>query len=164
MHIRTYRAADLETLRRLTVEAFQGVSIDENMEQRFGPIHGHDWRWRKARQLDADVAAHPQGIFVAEDGGTILGFVTTQIDAEAGIGHIVHLVVTAAARGQGLGRRLIEYALDYFRGLGLTHAQIETLTQNAIGQHLFPACGFHEVARKIYYARDLAAPDAAPRT
>jgi ribosomal protein S18 acetylase RimI-like enzyme len=157
MNIRTYQPSDLETLRRLTVEAFDGVSIDQNMEQRFGLIQGHEWRWRKARQLDADVVAHPAGIFIAEDErqAGILGFVTTRVDAEAGIGHISHLVVSGEARGQGSGRYLIEYALGYFRGLGLTHAQIETLEQNAIGRHLFPGCGFQEMARKIYYARRL---------
>jgi ribosomal protein S18 acetylase RimI-like enzyme len=157
MNIRTYRSSDLEPLRRLTLEAFDGVSIDQNMERRFGLIQGHDWRWRKARQLDADVVAHPAGIFIAEDEGNggILGFVTTRVDAEAGIGHIPHLVVSAETRGQGLGRRLIDHALAYFRSLGLTHAQIETLEQNAVGQHLFPGCGFQEVARKVYYARRL---------
>jgi ribosomal protein S18 acetylase RimI-like enzyme len=159
MHIRTYRPADLEVLRRLTVEAFEGVSIDQNIETQFGRIHGHDWRWRKARQLDADLAGHAPDIFIATPGDAadapILGFITTGADHEAGIGHISHLVVAAEARSQGLGRQLIEYALEHFRRLGLTHAQIETLNQNAVGQHLFPACGFQEVARKIYYARQL---------
>jgi ribosomal protein S18 acetylase RimI-like enzyme len=157
MRIRAYRSGDLQALRRLTVEAFAGVSIDQNMEKLFGPIHGHDWRWRKARQLDADADLHPQGIFLAEEGDHLLGFVTTRVDAEAGIGHIPHLVVSAESRGQGIGRRLIGHALDYFRSLGLTHAQIETLEQNATGRHLFPACGFQEIARKIYYARSLEA-------
>lgn len=159
MHIRTYRPDDLESLRRMTVEAFDGVSIAQNIEHRYGVIHGHDWRWHMARQIDADVAADPHGIFLAvattRGAEEILGFVTTFVDVEAGVGYIPHLVVTAAARGQGLGRRLIEHALDYFRDRGLTHARIETLEQNAIGQHLFPACGFREVARKIYYALEL---------
>jgi ribosomal protein S18 acetylase RimI-like enzyme len=162
MHIRRYRPDDLEVLRRLTVEAFPGVSINENIEKRYGPINGRDWRWRMARQIDADVETHAAGIFLAVEDGTaagageqILGFVTTGVDREAGIGHISHLVVTAENRGRGLGRQLVEYALDYFRRLGLTHAQIETLEQNVVGQRLFPACGFEEVARKIYYARRL---------
>ena len=155
MLIRIYRPADLETLRRLTVEAFDGVSIDQNIEKRFGLIHDHDWQWRKARPIDADAAANPAGLFVAEEEGAIVGFVTTRIDPEAGIGHIPHLVVAAGRRGQGLGKLLIHHALDYFRSLGLTHAKIDTLDQNATGQHLFPACGFTEVARQIHYFMDL---------
>ena len=155
MNIRSYRPAELETLRKLTVEAFHGTSIDQNIEKRFGLIHDHDWQWRKARQIDADAAANPTGLFVAEEDGQIIGFVTTRVDPEAGIGLISHLVVAAGRRGQGLGKQLIHYALHYFRSLGLTHAKIDTLDQNATGQHLFPACGFTEVARQIHYFMDL---------
>jgi GNAT superfamily N-acetyltransferase len=155
MNIRLYRPEDLPTLRRMTVEAFQNVSRDENIEQRFGLIRDHDWRWRKARDIDADAAANPTGLFVAENEGRITAFVTTKVDAEAGVGWIVHLVVGAGLRGQGIGRKLIEHALDYFRSLGLTHARIETLDQNATSMHLFPSCGFVEVARQIHYLRKL---------
>lgn len=155
MHIRRYRPGDLEALRRLTVDAFQGVSIDQNIEKQFGPINGHDWRWRKARQIDDDVAVHAEGVFVAEEGDEVVGYVTTRVDIEAGIGSIPNLVVAAGVRNSGLGRRLIEHALAYFRGLGLTHARIETLDQNPVGQHLYPSCGFREVARQIHYLMDL---------
>ena len=59
------------------------------------------------------------------------------------------------ARGQGLGRRLIEHALAHFRAAGMTIAKIETLEQNPIGRHLYPSVGFVEVARQIHYAMAL---------
>jgi len=155
MIIRTYRPDDLETLRDLTVEGFDGVSIDQNMEKRFGLINGRDWRWRKARHVDDDAAANPDGLFIAEQDGQIVGYVSTRLDREAGIGLIPNMVVAAGHRGQGLGRLLIAYALDYFRSQGLNYAKIETLDQNAIGQHLYPASGFVEVARQIHYVMDL---------
>lgn len=155
MIIRPYAPADLDELRRLIAEAFQGVSIDHNIEKHFGVINGHDWRWRKARHMDDDVAANPSGVFVAEEEGAILGFITTRVDHEAGIGQIPNLVVVEGVRGQGLGRRLIGHALDYFRALGLSHAKIETLDQNPVGQHLYPACGFREVARQVHYVMKL---------
>ncbi len=157
MHIRTYRPDDLDTLRRLTVEGFDGVSIDQNMEKRFGIINGHDWGWRKARHIDADVAVHPDGVFVAEADGRIAGYISTRLDRQAGIGLIPNMVVAEDFRGQGLGRRLIAHALEYFRSEGLTHAKIETLDQNSIGQHLYPSCGFVEVARQIHYVMALEA-------
>jgi len=48
--------------------------------------------------------------------------VSTRVDRESGKGRIPNLAVTAAFRGQGLGRRLIEHALDYFRREGLAYA------------------------------------------
>ena len=57
--------------------------------------------------------------------------------------------------GRGLGRRLIEYALNVFRKDGLTHARIETLVQNDVGNHLYQSIGFREVARQIHFCADL---------
>lgn len=142
-------------LRAITVEAFQGVSIEHHIEQHFGVIHGHDWCWRKARHIDDDVARNPDGVFIAEEDGVIQGYITTRVDAESGIGWIPNLAIRGGRRGQGLGRRLIEHALDYFRQLGLAHAKIETVEQNAIGRHLYPACGFREVSRQIHFVREL---------
>lgn len=161
MHIRIFRPTDLERLRALTVEAFHGVSIDENIEQRHGVIQGHDWRWRKARQVEADTQVHPEGVFVAEEGGEVRGFVTTRLDPESGFGHVPHLVVAAGERGRGLGRQLLRHALDYFRAQGLSHVRIETLEQNAVGRHLFPALGFEEVARQIHFVMALEPADSS---
>jgi ribosomal protein S18 acetylase RimI-like enzyme len=163
MQIRTYLPSDLEVLRSLTEEAFQGVSIDQNIEERFGLIAGHDWRWRKARHIDADVAANSEGVFIAEEDGKVLGYITTRVDREAGIGQIPNLAVAPSARNRGLGRQLIEYALTYFRSLGLTHAKIETLEQNPIGQHLYPACGFREVAKQSHFVMQLNSDMADPQ-
>ena len=156
MIIRPYTEADLETLKAITVEAFDSVSLDQNIESQFGPIAGRDWRWRKARHVDWDVGAYGAAIFVAEDEcGEILGYVSTRIDRQAGIGFIPNMAVRAGLRGQGIGRKLIERALQAFRDAGLELAKIETLDQNAVGQHLYPACGFVEVARQIHYAMRL---------
>jgi ribosomal protein S18 acetylase RimI-like enzyme len=155
MQIRPYVASDLPHLKRLTVEGFQGVSIDHGMEQVFGPINGHDWRWRKARHIDDDVARDSTGVFVAEEAGQVVGYITTWQDAEAGIGHIPNLAVAPSHRNQGLGRALLEHALNHFRAAGLSHAKIETLAQNAIGNHLYPALGFVEVARQVHFVARL---------
>ncbi len=153
--IRPYRPDDLDTLRRLTVGSFAGVTLEQDVETALGVLNGRDWRWRKARHVDEDVAANPAGVFVAEAAGGVVGYVSTRVDREAGKGRIVNLAVDAAARNQGLGRRLIEHALDYFRSEGLVYAVIETMAQNAAGDHLYRACGFAEVARQIHFARRL---------
>jgi hypothetical protein len=61
--IRDYRPGDLETIKRLTTESFRGVTLEENVENALGLLRGHDWRWRKARHIDDDVAMNPGGIF-----------------------------------------------------------------------------------------------------
>jgi ribosomal protein S18 acetylase RimI-like enzyme len=158
--IRSYRPADLAAIKALTVEAFDGVSIDRNIEQQFGEINGRDWRWRKARHIDFDVQRDPEGVFVAEAEDQVVGYITTYRDYDAGVGLIPNLAVDAAIRGQGLGRRLIQHALDHFREQGLTHARIETLVQNEIGKGLYPSLGFQEVSRQIHYCMRLDSPPA----
>lgn len=151
LDIRRYRPTDLEAIKRLTVEAFDGVSIDRNIEDQFGTINNHDWRWRKARHIDLDLARDTDGVFVAEIDGQVVGYITTFRDRDAGMGLIPNLAVDAGQRGRGIGRKLIEYALQDFREEGLTHAKIETLDQNVVGQTLYPSLGFREVARQIHY-------------
>src|SRR5262249_19888600 len=75
--VRLYQPADLEAMRRLTVEAFAGVTLEQNVEEALGILNGRDWRWRKARHVDEDVAANPGGAFVAEAAGVVVGYVTT---------------------------------------------------------------------------------------
>jgi ribosomal protein S18 acetylase RimI-like enzyme len=156
--IRPFREADRPVVRELTVAAFAGVSIDHNIDRMLGPIAGRDWRWRKARDVDRDIDLFGAILAVAQDdqSGAVVGYVTMQCDAETRIGWIHNLVVGARARGQGLGRQLIEHALTHFRAAGMTVAKIETLEQNPIGRHLYPSVGFIEVARQIHYAMPLS--------
>ena len=150
--IRPFRPNDLEVIKAITIEGFEGVSVEHGIELQFGEIAGHDWRWRKARHVDEDVKEHAAGIFVAEVDGEILGYISTRLDPEAGKGRIPNLAVAASARGQGIGRKLIGHALDYFRSEGMGVAVIETMASNPIGQSLYPSCGFEEVGRQIHYA------------
>ena len=67
--IRPFRSADLERIRQITVESFEGVSIDRNIEAQFGQVAGRDWRERKARDVMVDCEVNPEGVFVAEIDG-----------------------------------------------------------------------------------------------
>jgi ribosomal protein S18 acetylase RimI-like enzyme len=149
--LRPYREGDLPRIQAITVASFEGVSIDRNIEARFGLVAGRDWQARKARDVALDVEVNPAGVFVAEQDGEVVGYVTTRVDPFTGIGRIPNLAVDAVARGAGLGSELIRRALDYLRDQGMAMAKIETLVQNDRGQALYPRFGFQEVARQIHY-------------
>ena len=155
--IRKFKPEDLDDIKAITVEGFSGVSLDHALEEKLGgELAGHDWCWRKARHIDDDLRANSEGLFVAEaDNGSVVGYITSTIDREAGKGRIPNLAVTSKARGQGLGRALIEHALDYFRSEKLEYAVIETMESNPIGQTLYPNTGFREIARQVHYAQRL---------
>lgn len=155
VRLRAYRDSDREILTAIMVDAFEGVSIDEGIEKEFGKINGRNWKWRKARHFADDVQRDRDGIIVAEQDGQVLGFISTWMEQETGIGHIPNISLLKECRGQGIGRKLIQAALVRFREHGLTHAKIETLAQNPIGNHLYPSCGFREVARQVHFVAEL---------
>ncbi len=160
--IRPYPDGDLVRLQQITVESFEGVSIDRNIEAQFGLVAERDWKARKARDIALDVEANAAGVFVAEEGSDVVGYITCRLDRFSGIGRIPNLAVDPAARGQGLGSALIRHALEYLTAEGMAMAKIETLVQNERGQALYPRFGFREVARQIHFVMPLRTdPDDA---
>jgi ribosomal protein S18 acetylase RimI-like enzyme len=154
--IRVFQATDLPRLQEITAATFGGVSIDRNIEQMLGAFGQGDWRSRKVMAIADDCAAQPDGVFVAQDAaGRVVGFVTTRLNLLSGIGWIPNLAVDPGHQKHGLGRALLEYAIAYFRRGGMHVAKIETLEQNPVGQKLYPALGFVEVARQVHYAMRL---------
>jgi ribosomal protein S18 acetylase RimI-like enzyme len=155
--IRTFDSADLAKLLEITAATFAAVSIDGNIEKHFGTLPRSDWRKRKLAAIQDDCRIAPSGVFVAADSaGDLVGYVTTRADLQMGVGSIPNLAVDPAHQKRGLARMLLQHALNHFRQLGLALARIETLQQNPVGQHLYPALGFVEVARQIHYAMKLS--------
>ena len=153
--IRTYKPSDLKTLCDITVICFSGTSIDQNVEGIFGRIGDKDWRWRKARTIEADTAVNPNGIFVYEVDGVVVGYITTRIDPDTQTGLIPNLAVLPGHQGKGIGKALLTAALDYFEASGMAMAKIEALDQNPVAPTFYPRAGFQEVARQIHYAMPL---------
>lgn len=154
--IRNYQTEDLPRLQAITAETFGAVSIDNNMEQRFGAFGAGDWRSRKVSAIADDCRLQADGVFVAEDStGEVVGYVTTRLNSISRVGWIPNLAVDSRHQGRGLGRALLEYALAFFKEQGMEVAKIETLEQNPVGQSLYPSLGFEEVARQIHYAMRL---------
>jgi mycothiol synthase len=155
MNIRPYQERDCEEMCRITLAVFEPVSIDAAIERNFGALQGVSWQERKRKDICSNVAESPEGCFVAEEDGKVLGYVTTVIDRESGVGRILNLGVDSACQGRGLGKALVTHALNYFESLGLPFSQIETTTTNQVGMKFYPAVGYREVARKIYYFMEL---------
>ena len=154
--IRKYEPRDLEQIKDITVICFEGVSIDHNIEKNFGQFAETNWKARKAAHMDDDVAANSDGIFVYEDEGSVIGYITTRLFRDALIGQIPNISVLPGHQGKGIGKALMQAAFDYFEEQGMMVAKIETLDQNESGQSFYPSAGCKEVARQIHYAMPLS--------
>jgi ribosomal protein S18 acetylase RimI-like enzyme len=162
IRIRPITPEDLPAVEALVLAVFQAASIDHKIQARFG---GAPWERVKGavvrRQAEAALqSGGDNGCFVAVSGKRIVGYVSTAINHEASRGTICDLAVAADCQGQGLGAKLIQQALKFFRKKKLHQAKIETLDTNLAGQHLYPKLGFVEVARQIHYAMPLGRPKA----
>lgn len=159
-----FRPEYLPRIIEITLEGFQGVSVDFLVEEQFGEVDP-GWQERKATDVRQAAQREPEGIFVAVtaagEGGSsadseeVVGYVTVLCSPEKSLGRIADLAVDKRYRRRGLGGALIEKALDYMRMRGLRLAKIETLTTNSAGQVAYPKLGFVEVARQIHYVMPL---------
>ncbi|MCK5801260.1 MAG: GNAT family N-acetyltransferase [Lentisphaeria bacterium] len=153
--IRRFREEERQRLKDITVASFANASVDKRIEDVFGQLGSTNWQERKAASIDDDLATNPDGVLVAEMGGEIVGYVTVYINREASLGRVVNLAVDADCRGRGLGRKLLVAADDYMRAEHMTHAKIETLADNEVGNHLYPALGYREIVRQVHFVKKL---------
>ena len=152
--IRPYRRADRAAILQIAATDFEGVSLDENVERAFGPM-GERWQELKRRAVDSDLNHNPQSALVAELRGTIIGFVCNRLYRMRSIGHVANLAVARKYQGRGVGKALMAASLAHFRRRGMRYVRIETLEQNTRASAFYPALGFKEVGRQIYYFREL---------
>lgn len=100
--------------------------------------------------LIAGRQADGRAFLVAEEGGTVLGFVTyDQFRKGLGYAHAMeHTIILApAAKGRGLGRALIAAAEDHARGAG-AHLMVGGISaENAPALAFHAAVGYAEAGR-----------------
>ena len=159
LRIRHYDPSDEARVKELTINAFNGVSIEHNIENAWPDLLPIPWGERKWPMVAMDLTDHPEECFVVEHAGEVIGYATTRINRRNSVGQIPDMAVDETFRGKGIGRKLLEHCIQYFRDQNLTLARIETLDQNPIGRHLYPDLGFEEVAQQIFYAMPLEPQD-----
>ncbi|MDZ7373809.1 MAG: GNAT family N-acetyltransferase [candidate division KSB1 bacterium] len=155
LRIRSFRESDREAVVAITLLAFPGVAIDHAIEERFGTVGGLTWQDRKRRDIERDLDLHAPHTLVAEMEGRVVGYVTSHPDPLSRIGWIPNLAIHPEYQGRGIGRELLEAALEQFRRLGMALAKIETLAHNERALHLYQELGFVEVARQVHLVRPL---------
>lgn len=92
-------------------------------------------------------------VLVAEFNEQVLGYVSCHLLRDTPRGRIGLVGVTTPSRGQGVGSRLVNNALDWFRNCGVETVEVVTQGRNIAAQRLYQRCGFltHEV--QLWYHR-----------
>lgn len=133
MQVREYRSDDLDACRHLyaqLVEHHREI-YDDSTIGGDDPGSGFD-----------DYLATPERVltWVATEGDTILGM--TGLLWEGGESTIEPVVVDRRCRGNGVGRRLIETAVEASRRRGATDVNIKPVARNASAIQAFHELGF----------------------
>jgi ribosomal-protein-alanine N-acetyltransferase len=94
--------------------------------------------------------ARSRGLTVRDDSGTVLGFVV--YTAVAGACEILELAVTVPARQRGLGRKLLDAAIEDAVSEGARRCILEVRESNTAARALYAGAGFLvDGRRKAYY-------------
>ena len=102
------------------------------------------YSWFLGSQLEESDAA----VFVAERGGTIVGYVYAALEARSwqllldACGVIHDVLVDPAARRSGIAAALVEAACDWMRARGAPRVVLGTAEKNVAAQKLFERLGF----------------------
>ena len=105
----------------------------------------------EARMISEMNRASNSLFLVAEDDGRIVGQLTLQGGKRRNVRHAATLGITVgpAYRGRGIGRRLMQYAIDWARAGGVvTRIELYVFVRNTNAIHLYESCGFEVEGRR----------------
>ena len=90
---------------------------------------------------DDEIATNIRSYIVARQGDRIVGYVALHIHSSR-LAEVRSLIVEESMRGHGIGRRLVELALEEGRGLAVK--EVLALTYS---KEFFERLGFHEIQK-----------------
>ncbi len=112
--------------------------------------------WLGTWVLGPGVYGHSFVGFVWLEEGRVVGHVTVQrLDYEGLRWQIANVAVAEPYRGRGIGRALMEAALEHIRRAGGVWAVLQVRSNNAPAIHLYRDLGFEVVGGEARYARSL---------
>ena len=84
------------------------------------------WQERKIGQVRRLYREHPERLWVLEENGDLIGFVTFGLRPAANLGTAGNNGVVPERRGWGLGCFMYRHVLQHFREQGLRFAHVDT--------------------------------------
>lgn len=88
-------------------------------------------------------------IWIAEMEGQIVGSVIIFEQIE-GVAHLRTLILHPSARGFGLGRKLMQAAVDFCRQVGYQKIELETFDELSAALHLYQSLGFQPTNERFH--------------
>ncbi|MBW4508048.1 MAG: GNAT family N-acetyltransferase [Scytonematopsis contorta HA4267-MV1] len=129
MHIEPYDPSQLDAVIRLSLRAWTPVfdSIQKAMDiDVYNLFYPDGWRVSQQKAVEEVCAAADTEVWVAIDSASTVGFVAVKLHVEDSMGEIYMVAVDPDYQRQGIGAALLEFALDWMKGSGMSVAMVET--------------------------------------
>lgn len=139
MNIRPMTIADYDAVRSLWLST-PGMGLNDLDDSRDG--------------IAKFIARNPNTSFVTEQDGGLIGAIMCGHDGRRG--YIYHTCVRADRQGEGIGRALVEAALDALKAEGIHKVALVVFDQNAKGNAFWAKMGFTTREDLVYRNRSLA--------
>lgn len=130
----------------LNLDMVMGAAVDGRLLGVAG-LHSREGRYA---QFDLRSAAAAQGLLRGVRAWGMLNLFSRGAGCPAGELRIAALAVDAAARGQGVGSRLLEAIFDKARADGLAAVRLEVVDTNTGARELYERLGFKVVKTERY--------------
>ncbi len=148
--VRIARAADRPALIRLmgALNEFEAAIEDNRADASAAESH-LDW-------VSGEIAAQGGVTLVAEEGGSVVGFLSFAFEEDPGTfvrpehrrhAMIWDISVDEGARGQGVGRALLEAAEAHTKAAGIGEIRLYVLESNARARRIYDAAGYRTYER-----------------
>jgi len=102
---------------------------------------------------DIQILGDPQTYILSKGGSIFMVYADAKpvgcvalIPMGNGVYELSKMAVAPTLRGQGIGRRLLQYAIDQAKSIGATSVFLGSSTKLANAVHLYEAIGFRHVA------------------
>jgi len=106
-------------------------------------------------EQEIDAYLYEGDVLAAVDGDAIVGYVQLIAAEEAGVIELKSLAVIGSRRGEGIGRALVEAAIDRCRERGAARLVVATATASAGNLRFYQLLGF----RMLRIERDAFGPE-----
>ncbi len=101
-------------------------------------------------------------VVFAEQDGQAIGFVAGRVRTlppyfgSATIGYISEVFTAEEQRGRGIGRRLLEFALEWYKAQQITRVELQVVAGNPDGIRFYQQLGWHQELVQMVWDAGLA--------
>ena len=153
--IRPYKVKDLPIIMDIGNRAWCGIykMFRETYGRELFEIIVPDELTEKGNQIKRHCEEHPEWIYVCEEDGRIVGFITFTLDKKRKIGAIRNNAVDLECGLKGIGQQMYKAVLEYFRSQDLAYATVGTGLDyaHACARKAYERAGFNIRHEKVDY-------------